>query len=193
MKWTGNCPVEGCGKPQKKKGFCDKHYRRWKAHGDPLGGGTPPGEPLKYLQNVVLPYRGDDCLMWPYARNSNGYGNISIERSWHRVSRLACEEEHGPPPTIKHEAAHSCGNGHLGCVTRKHLSWKTSLENKADALAHGTVARGKRLPQTKLTETEVRAIRKLRGEPQKKVALKFGVSQSRVSMIQNRVDWAWLD
>ncbi|WP_292637037.1 hypothetical protein [Mesorhizobium sp.] len=49
-----------------------------------------------------------------------------------RVSRLVCEEVHGPPPSPDHEAAHSCDNGDLGCATKRHLSWKTPKENTAD-------------------------------------------------------------
>jgi hypothetical protein len=30
------CSVEGCGNIHQSKGYCDKHYRRFRAHGDPL-------------------------------------------------------------------------------------------------------------------------------------------------------------
>lgn len=193
------CLVEGCPdsahwRDGGKRGWCPRHYARWKGYGDPLGGGTFVGEPLKFLHDVVFKYTGEDCLTWPYARNGFGYGNISLNGSWHRVSRLACEEENGPPPTPQHEAAHSCGKGHEGCVSRSHLSWKTTKENSLDSIEHGTIARGNKLPQTKLTENDVRRIRSMRGvQPQKELAREFGVSQSRISLIQNRVDWAWLE
>lgn len=29
------CSVEGCEAPHKCRGWCDKHYRRWRQHGDP--------------------------------------------------------------------------------------------------------------------------------------------------------------
>ena len=29
------CSIEGCDKRAKVRGWCDKHYRRWKRHGDP--------------------------------------------------------------------------------------------------------------------------------------------------------------
>ena len=32
----GICIVEGCFKPQQKRHYCDKHYRRLQRHGDPL-------------------------------------------------------------------------------------------------------------------------------------------------------------
>lgn len=30
------CSVDGCGDPYLCKGYCSKHYQRWKKHGDPL-------------------------------------------------------------------------------------------------------------------------------------------------------------
>jgi hypothetical protein len=30
------CSVAGCGRKSVGKGFCNKHYERWKKHGDPL-------------------------------------------------------------------------------------------------------------------------------------------------------------
>lgn len=33
-KQKGSCVI--CGKPQKGYGYCDKHYQRFKRHGDPL-------------------------------------------------------------------------------------------------------------------------------------------------------------
>jgi len=33
------CSVEGCeNRGDIRKGLCNAHYRRWKRHGDPLGG-----------------------------------------------------------------------------------------------------------------------------------------------------------
>lgn len=31
----GCCSVSQCGEKAVVRGYCDKHYRRWKAHGDP--------------------------------------------------------------------------------------------------------------------------------------------------------------
>lgn len=30
------CAVDGCERDARKRGWCDKHYKRWQAHGDPL-------------------------------------------------------------------------------------------------------------------------------------------------------------
>lgn len=34
------CSVDGCDLPHKGKGYCTKHWERFRRYGDPLGGGT---------------------------------------------------------------------------------------------------------------------------------------------------------
>lgn len=188
------CAVDGCENPSRTRGWCYKHYARWRAHGDPTAlVRTENGEPQRYLIEVVFAYEGDDCLIWPYNRSNHGYGLLRVDGRHKIVSRLVCEEINGPPPTPEHEAAHSCGKGHEGCVTKSHLSWKTSAENHADKLIHGTHDRGERSPRAKLTEAEVRAIRRLAGTMRlQDISDRFGVCMSHVSAIIKRQRWAWL-
>lgn len=130
------CTIEGCSKKSYAHGLCSAHNYRRRKHGDPLGGGTGDGEPLRYFREVVMAYEGDECLAWPYGKNASGYGVWTGATGSGIVSRQVCEEAHGPAPTPKHEAAHSCGKGHLACVTKGHLSWKTPKENGADKRLH---------------------------------------------------------
>jgi len=84
---------------------------------------------------------GYECLIWPYAKTNKGYGvgygRTKINGRKQIVSRIICEAVRGAPPTPRHEAAHSCGNGHLGCCTKRHLFWKTPEENWEDRRRHG--------------------------------------------------------
>jgi hypothetical protein len=73
------CSIDECGKRHYGDGFCHSHYERWKTHGDPLGGRTANGEPLRFLREVVLAYDGNECLPWPYSRISGGYGTVYID------------------------------------------------------------------------------------------------------------------
>lgn len=188
------CSIPGCGKIGKlRRGWCHPHYMRWRSHGDPLGGGTANGVPMRYFREVVLAYEGGECLKWPFSGNQYGYGTVQCNGRKHLVSRLVCEEEHGPPPTPNHEAAHSCGNGNGGCCTKGHLSWKTPAENNADKIVHGTHSRGEKQRNHKLTSKDVLKIRTLIGKvSQKKIAQKFGVDPSAISRIHHGVDWGWL-
>lgn len=149
---------------------------------------TKHGEAQRYYRDVVLAYEGDECLIWPYGRTA-GYGVLGKKI----VSRLVCEEEHGPPPTPKHEAAHSCGKGHEGCVTKAHVSWKTHAENMEDMVAHGASPRGERHGCVKLTEPDIHVIRGLKGQmSQREIGEMFGVDQSTVSYIHKGQRWGWL-
>lgn len=187
------CSIPECGKPSLKRGYCSAHYLRWYHHGEPLGGGTSPGAAGRYLLEVVLPYDGDDCLTWPFGRNGKGYGSVRVNGRPTLVHRLSCEAEHGPPPSPLHQAAHSCGKGHLGCVTKRHLRWATYAENRADMLIHDTRNRGPRNGSAKLTAEQVHTIRMLKGmHTEPAIAAMFGVSRGAVNGIHRRKSWAWL-
>lgn len=187
------CSIPDCGKPYWGRGYCSTHYQRWRRNGYPLAGRTPEGEPQRYLTEVVLKYDGDECLTWPYGKTA-GYGSIQHNGRDALVSRIVCEEENGPPPTPEHQAAHLCGKGHEGCVTRKHLVWKTRLENQADKLIHGTMLRGERHFWAKITEAQAREILSLKGQMlQREIAERFGISRPAVGMIHRGKNWAWID
>lgn len=146
------------------------------------------------LLALVLAYEGEYCVPWPYNKNEKGYGRIGIDGRPTLVSRLACERENGPPPTPKHQAAHSCGNGHLGCVTRLHLSWKTHKQNMEEAVTHGTISHGEVRYNSKLTEDAIREIRQLRGKvSQRKLGARFGVSHTVIGKVQHGEDWAHIN
>src|SRR5690348_175562 len=81
----------------------------------------------------------DQCLIWPFSRNWNGYGHLNRDDKIVYAHRVMCEIVNGPAPGKKHVAAHSCNNGHLGCVSPKHLSWKTPSQNLLDRRKAGTL------------------------------------------------------
>lgn len=144
---TAICSIPGCGRPHRALGWCHGHRYRWVRYGDPLGGkpinarGTGNGEVQRYFREVVLPYEGTECLIWPFGCCPRGYGRLKYEGRQIIASRLICEIVNGPPLTPELQAAHSCGKGHLGCVNPGHLSWKTPAANQADRIIHGTYGR----------------------------------------------------
>lgn len=191
------CMIDGCQDHVVSRGWCDRHYRRWKRYGNPETlVKTPEGEPRRFYETTVLGFAGTDCLAWPYNRNSGGYGMVydPTTRKHLFIHRLACAHANGPAPSPEHQAAHSCGNGRKGCVNPNHLSWKTAKENHADKIAHGTHRRGEANYAAKLTADDVRAIRRLAGSiSQSKIGLLFGVAQRTVGDIIHRKHWAWLN
>lgn len=194
------CNVEGCDKPAKTRGWCHMHYRRWHKHGDPLERKSlANGEAWQYLKDVIFAFEGDDCLPWPFSKDRNGYGQISTVENGKRrpigVHRVICKMAHGQPPMPDLDAAHSCGNGHLACCNKRHLSWKTRRENMADAVAHGTMRPRNRTHKAnaKLTEEDVRNIRSLSGVSQTAIADAYGVSQAAISSVLLRKTWLLLE
>lgn len=186
------CSIPGCNNPRRGRGYCTAHYLRWYRYGDPLAGRTPMGAPQKWIDDHA-DVESDDCLIWPFSRNLYGYGQINISGTPVGVHRIMCERANGAAPSDKHEAAHSCGNGHLGCVQPKHLRWATSAENSADTYAHGTINRGVKNGSAVLSEDQVREIRANRHLlSERKLAAAYGVSRSTVSDIIHRRNWAWL-
>jgi hypothetical protein len=181
------CSIPGCDKPHEARGWCSFHYGRWRK----LGSTDEPEnhrKASKYYEQVVAPYDGDDCLIWPYARFPAGYavlGNITVHRK-------LCIEVHGPAPSPSHQAAHTCGNGLNGCVTKRHLVWKTPKENQADRLLHGTHCRGEKNYHAKISEDDARYIL-TSSEKGRTIARRLGVTEALVSAIRNKRAWKWLE
>lgn len=191
------CSVEGCGGIVLARSFCIKHYQRWKRHGDPLtvlqdqAEHAEHGAPQKFIE-MALSYQDKEvCLYWPFANDRDGYAihDIGTAKSTF-VHRRICEVVKGPPPSPKHQAAHSCGKGHLGCINPHHLGWKTPRENSEEREIHGTTARGERHGYAKLTWEKVREIRALQGKLSgPEVAVKFGVTKTNIYDIWNGKIW----
>lgn len=193
------CAVDGCCKTDTiVRGYCRIHYHRFMKYGDPLAGPTFNGEPLAWLEARVRHADKDTCLIWPYARHEanrggRGYGKVFIGGEQRFAHRVMCTLAHGDPPTPKHEAAHTCGKGHEGCVNPNHLRWDTTQGNADDRRVHGTVNKGSRNGRAVLSEDDVRQIKSLLGTmSQRAIAERFGVSRWAVTDIANGRRWAWL-
>lgn len=188
------CSIDGCNGNAHRtahtaKGFCRNHYRRWKRYGDPLGGETSRGEPIKFFREVVMTCQSEDCLIWPYGRARRGYGTITENGESVSVHRFVCKSFHGNPPSDVHQAAHSCGNGHLGCVNPKHLRWATPKDNLSDRKTHGTLNCGERQGLSKLNNEAVLEIRSNTSNTQGELAKKYGVSRFSINQVIRRRTW----
>lgn len=140
--------------------------------------GNGPG--IRWLRENVS-YQGDDCLIYPGYRDPHyGRGKVGINGGIFWAHRIMCEMAHGPAPADKPQAAHSCGNGHIGCCNPRHLSWKDNSENQLDRRVHGTHegAIGRR---ARLTPKEIATIQEMKGKvPQLALAAQFGVKRGTI-------------
>lgn len=188
------CAVSGCGEPHDSLGYCLNHSGRFRRHGSPLAGRqTKNGEPLQWLKDHCEDEDVGECLIWRFAKMPNGYGSVVVDGQRRVASRVMCELAHGAPRLPAAEAAHSCGRGHLGCVHPKHLRWATPKQNAHDKLAHGTVVKGERHGNAKLTAADVRAIRSDRRK-WTDVAKDFpDISPTTIYAVVQRRSWKHID
>lgn len=189
-----HCKIDGCTNKSGRKGMCQKHYRRVVTRGSACDSSLSPKyrRRIKWIEGNAS-YDGDDCLKWPFSVSAHGRGTVSVNRKQIPAPRYMCILAHGDPPTPEHEAAHSCGNGHLGCMNPRHLRWATSKENERDKILHGTLRKGEQINTNKLTESQVREIRKIgRSESGVALAKRYGVNPSTISQILLRQSWRWL-
>ena len=164
------------------------HYKRWLKHSSPHVV-RRKASPAQEFLNHAAAYTGKDCLKWPYFRNNGGYGTVWFNGKTSSAHREVCALVNGPPQPGQH-VAHSCGNGHLGCVTPAHLRWASRAENMADMIAHGRSNSGTRNHTAKLTPAKVRKIRKMVGKyGQKEIAEIFDVTQNTISAIATGKTW----
>jgi hypothetical protein len=156
------CSVPDCDKRHHRAGLCSAHSKRMLRHGalSPLI--AEKGTHMAWLQDH-LHHDHVDCLIWPFSLSPKGRGVIHFEGRSTQAHLVMCKLAHGPRPSVRHEAAHTCGQGHNGCINPKHLRWATFEENKADMVDHGTILRGEKNPHHRLSEPEAREILSLRG------------------------------
>lgn len=128
----------------------------------------------------------------PYL-NARGYfvvgahGDNRKARPW-GIHRLVATAFHGPCPEGM-ECRHLDGDKTHNAASN--LAWGTHAVNIGDKIQHGTVAKGARNGNAKLTEDHVKAIRELRdgGMSFPAIAEQFGVSHQLIQYICKRSIW----
>lgn len=128
----------------------------------------------------------DDCVVWPHATTSKGYGTVRYQGRMHSTHRLALVLATGTNDPAMHAAHGPCHNP--ACMNVRHLRWATPAENLADRDRDGTNQRGARGPRARLTEAEVRAIL-ASTDSQPSLAERYGVAVSTINHIRSGRKW----
>ncbi len=135
------------------------------------------------------------------------YGSAKVRGFKGRAHRLSYILHHGCIPDGMH-VLHKCDTRE--CVNPNHLMIGDHQANMDDRSNRGrtaksqlgdkhysrsrpeSVPRGEKLPQSKVTEQQVREIRVLAGfgMPQAKIGMQYGVKQKAVSQIVRRESWS---
>lgn len=190
MSQAAICSEPGCASPAKCRGRCQPHYDRARNRGEialrPCAG---RGARAAFLREHMASDT-NDCILWPFALDSDGYGQMNVAGVSMTASRAMCILAHGEPPFPEAQSAHRCTNH--ACVTPNHLRWATVSDNHADKRAHGTMAEGERHGRAKLTEAEVIDLL-TSSAPPKEAARNVGCSEANVRLIRDRKTWRCID
>ncbi len=171
------------------------HYKRLMNHGTTdYPKHSQQNRRIRWLKEHAN-YKGDDCLKWPFTVSDTGRGVATLNGNMTSAPRIMCILAHDEPEDESLHAAHSCGNGHLGCINPQHLGWKTPQENEADKRTHGTLRKGAAINTAVLTEADIHGIRKMiaGGISGVEIARRFGTTPSAISCIKTGKTWAWLE
>jgi hypothetical protein len=209
----GTCLIDDCGSEVAARGWCSKHWQRWRKYGDPHIVYPPSAGPQRpaterFWEKVDKATTPDGCWTWTAGSDEDGYGHFKVDgRTW-RASRWIFNQTNDAPLADGEQVRHTCDNP--PCVRPAHLIRGTSADNSRDMVSRARSARGARHgsqlhPDTvmrgtgnaahKLTDDEVQEIRAryANGELQIPLAKEFGVTQVTVSLITRRKTWTHLE
>jgi len=141
-----------------------------------------------YSNGVKRFYKGK--LLKP-ALLKKGYATVALGKD-HRnkyVHRLVAEAFLGPCPEGM-EVLH--GPNGVADNSVNNLSYGTRRQNMQDKLRDGTQPRGTQCYQTKLSEDDVREIRRMKAEfvPLSVISERFNISKPHICGICSRIRWA---
>lgn len=126
---TAPCSISGCdlGAEWGRRGWCEKHYTRWRRHGDPNKFVQVQGEPwLRWHQHRVGAPRWA-CWFWDSDHSANGYARLSVDGKKQYAHRWAYEQVSAEPVPSDLQLDHICNE--RGCVNPWHQEVVTPGEN----------------------------------------------------------------
>jgi len=135
-------------------------------------------------------HRCDDehCWIWIGPKQPYGYGVFSIKKRKWLAHRLSFKLTYGCFDSNM-QVLHHCDNP--SCVRPSHLFLGTPKDNMDDKVRKGRQLKGETVPQSKLTEDDIRAIRSARslGETLTSLATRFNVTDNNILHITLRRTW----
>jgi len=151
---------------------------------------TIPGDPVcKRFESKFIPTPECGCWIWTAGQDSKGYGRFFAHNKNMRAHRVSWEFYVGEIPA-KVNVLHICDLP--SCVNPQHLFLGNHFENMKDMAkkkrAKHPDQKGENHSQAKLNETQIREIRNC-SDNNRKIALKYGVSDSMICQIKKRKKW----
>lgn len=127
------CSIDDCWNARLARGWCSKHYNRWRRQGDPLVQSKwrkwTVSDRISGKWNVT----DSGCWEWTAARQPSGYGVLRVLGKTVRAHRYVYESTFGPIEEGL-ELDHLCRNP--PCVNPDHLEPVTHEENMRRGAAY---------------------------------------------------------
>lgn len=200
---TKGCRVSGCTGLHCARGWCHKHWLRWRRYGDPLTTALIKGDDKARFESKIDRSGGPDaCHPWLGSCTEDGYGHLRLAGKVPLAHRVAWEFAYGPIPP-GHQIDHECHNqairtgtcvpgicAHRLCCNERHLRSRVPQEH-ADATERWEHPRGSAHPASTLTEADVIAIRAAlaAGETCVSLSVRYNVNVTAISKIKLRRTW----
>jgi hypothetical protein len=188
------CTMGGCDNKYDALGYCSKHYRRFKKHGDPnlvLRLGNPIYKSLDDYFKENTKHVNNGCILWTKSLYKTGYGHVGRTR-WSKkykittAHRLSYFHYKGDIPEGL-QVLHKCDV--RNCVNSEHLFLGTHTDNMKDMGQKGRAfqSRGENNPCSKLTKERALFIFNQNGIiSARDLALKFNVTHSTIRNIWHK-------
>lgn len=137
-------------------------------------------KPLKYYKN-----RHGCFIVTSHYKDHAGYAHFYRDGKIWRIHRWIYQKYYGEIPKGM-LVCHSCDNP--SCINLKHLFLGTQKDNIQDALKKGRMQKGENHTNSKLTENQIREIRKSY-ESNRVLGRKYNVNHSIIGLIKRNRLW----
>jgi HNH endonuclease len=183
------CEINGCDSKHYGKGYCQKHYSKYRKYGNPL----ESFQRQSIEERLFSKYAKNENGCWIFAgyKDKKGYGHIGIaaegsDKKRVRAHRLSYSLFVGEIPDGM-MICHRCDTP--SCINPDHLFVGTAQDNTDDMFSKnrwkGGFEKGVRPAVTKFTEQDILRMKELyqSGVKQVDIAKEYRTSQGHISNI----------
>ena len=179
------CTIDGCDSKHEAKGFCDKHYQKFKKYGDPLKVVKPTANMDVLGRFYHYANKSVGCWEWSGEIDKYGYGKI-FDNGKRKLSHRFSYELHFGVFDFSLYVLHKCDNPR--CVNPDHLFLGTAKDNYDDAKSKNRHSHGGMHGNSKATKEDVLFIRSSRLSLRKLSDI-LNLDSSTISAIRRFKTW----
>jgi hypothetical protein len=194
------CIIAECKNKHHGKGFCKKHWERYKKYGDPLfvkasGRFSKFNNLQEKFESKFIKGSSDECWLWLGNIDKDGYGDfhayVGIPKKRRKFSAHRCSYRFYVNEKLDgFVVCHTCDNP--ACANPAHLFLGTPALNSLDMVNKNRSMKGVKNNKAKLTDRKVKIIKNLIAKDynKKEIAKKFAVSESTIFAIAANKSWS---